>query len=126
KPVIVSTAARNGHCDSCMGSFIILNDEGWILTAHHIIEEIDNVRTMIADLAAGLVEAENKRTEIEVDEALNNYDRRKKLEALPKADANSLCDYSVWWGGDGIKLVDVTSLPNIDLTLGRLEPFNSG
>jgi hypothetical protein len=37
QPVVLSRRAANGKCSSNIGSFVIINDDGWILTAGYII-----------------------------------------------------------------------------------------
>src|SRR3989337_3754622 len=47
-------------------------------------------------------------------------DRIRKLRDNPKWITN----LSYWWGMDGVQLTDIRPLPEGDLVLGRLSPFD--
>lgn len=40
RPVVVSSRSRAGTVTSGCGSFVLVNDEGWILTAAHLIQPL--------------------------------------------------------------------------------------
>lgn len=41
-PVVISLKTVDGKCSGSIGSFIVVNDEGWIATCDHIATEIGN------------------------------------------------------------------------------------
>ncbi len=38
RPMVISSRTVDGKCDSTIGTYIVLNREGWILTAGHLLE----------------------------------------------------------------------------------------
>lgn len=79
-PVVISTRLINGKCSAGVGCAILLNDEGWILTAAHIGLEL-------AKLSEAVGKTNNRRTQakaIRDDTFLNSKQKGKKLRALGK------------------------------------------
>jgi hypothetical protein len=119
RPVFLCKQAISGACSSGIGSFVIVNDEGWIVTAGHIIEGLENLIREEAANAALMTEAQ-----IDSDPSLSKkqkYDLKKDLRNRPdhatrRAGAN--------WSFPGSQLVDVSRHDNVDLAIGRLEPFD--
>jgi len=105
-PVIVSTRLFNGDVDCGCGAFIILNNEGWVITVAHLFNSF--------------FAFQQHREEIK------QY-RRKKFKKIRRIKANSkwVTNHSIWWGRDGVRLRDIKILPEGDLAIGRLEPFDS-
>ncbi|MFA6710668.1 MAG: trypsin-like peptidase domain-containing protein [Candidatus Methanomethylophilaceae archaeon] len=112
RPVIVSTRTYDGTVTANCGAFIIINDEGWILTAGHMFDSF--------------VKYQADRNKIKEIEAVNQNHRPnpgmpdKKIEPDPKWITN----HSFWWAWDGVRLVDAYIDRKLDLAVGRLEPFN--
>ena len=120
RPVVFSTRTVSGKCKSGIGSFVILNDEGWILTAYHILAD---------NLAIVSAEAETKArlgaiAAIRADADLSAKDRAAKLKSIRQPKPDDIQNGAVWWGGNGVQLVDAGGIPAIDLALGRLVPFD--
>jgi biotin carboxylase len=40
-PVVISSRAVDGKIKGGIGTFIVLNDEGWIATCRHIAEQVE-------------------------------------------------------------------------------------
>lgn len=74
-PVVISRRAVSGKCSAGIGSMIVLNKEGWALTAGHIIQ-------MCAEIEANknqLDQLEAQIAAINADGSLSNKERRKRL-----------------------------------------------
>lgn len=98
----------------------MLNAEGWILTASHIVEKCLELSTDSArskDVAARIAA-------IRGDAKLNNKERGSQLKSLPKLAPDATAEFSAWWGIDGVQLVDIIGVGGLDLAVGRLEPFD--
>jgi Trypsin-like peptidase domain len=91
RPVVVSFRERGGRVGSGVGTYVVANDAGWIVTSAHIFE----VATRAARARAG-------------------------------TGQDQVIAHSLWWGRDGVGLVDLKVLPEVDLAVGRLEPFPAG
>lgn len=117
-PIIISHRTSNGKCASGIGTFVIINDEGWFITAFHIIAQLNNL---------GTANKEYKDTIAERQEIENNQEIRKhvkmqmlnKLRILPTAITN----FSVFLGVKELKIGDVFVLPEADIAVGKLLNF---
>ena len=38
RPVIISHSQRSGACVAGCGAFVVINEEGWMITAAHILD----------------------------------------------------------------------------------------
>ena len=43
RPVVICFRREDNSTASMVGSFILLNEEGWILTAYHIVNAMENM-----------------------------------------------------------------------------------
>jgi hypothetical protein len=119
RPVIISQLNGAGQCGASIGSYIHVNDEGWIMTAAHIVElangwgdhrtRLEAIDQEIDDLSASSKPASGKR---------------KRIEQLRSEAATMVRLYDYWWAYDGAKLVDVAMIKEADIAVGRLEPFD--
>jgi hypothetical protein len=98
RPVIVSKRLENQQVTCGMGTFMVLNDSGWVLTAAHILQDLF--------LAA---KHEKERQQYLVDVASINanaaYSTGKKRHELNKLTRNPewITNKSLWWAADGIQ-----------------------
>ena len=111
-PVVVSLRTDTGLCRSTIGTFIVVNEEGWCITAHHIIEGISEVSRahLLAQQAGAPVQ--------------NRQQRRaaRKAPAAPK-----IVNWSAWWGFPGRNLEldgNIFSVPMVDLAVFKLKNFD--
>lgn len=119
RPVFLCKQAISGDCSSGIGSFVVVNDEGWIVTAGHII---DGLQKLIFE------EAHNARypseDAIEADASLDPKQKYELKRALKKRPADTTQKAGVDWSFPGSQLMDVSRHPEVDLAIGRLEPFD--
>lgn len=120
RPVIISSRFYDGSVSSGCGAFVVVNHEGWIVTvahlwqAHHAAQahaqEIEDYRSRLA--------------EIDGDEGLTPEEKEAK-KAVQHPNPKLITNSSFWWGcWDNAHLVDVRPLPDADLIVGRIEPFD--
>lgn len=119
RPVIISTRHQDGTVGSGCAAFVVVNDEGWIITVAHLWENSLKARHDADDVK----KYEQQVQAIESDQTLDLKAKRKKIGRL-KADKKWITNNSFWWDGDGIKITDVKPLPEGDLVIGRLDPFD--
>ena len=90
-PVIISFQRKDGKTDSNIGTFIVLNEDGYILTAHHIVEGIIKMREEI--------ETYIKYKAVKEDTSLSASQKNKKLMSIPKPKGkNPVTKMSILWG----------------------------
>jgi hypothetical protein len=118
-PVICSMRFVDDRVECSIGSFIVVNDEGWVITAAHLIEPAAVYRQHQEAIAAHASQV----TEIERGPG-TPAGKAKRIRAIP-ADTRWLKNYSLWWGWDGSNVAGFRVLPEADLALGKLEPFDA-
>lgn len=119
RPVVISNRFFDGTVDCGCGAFIVVNDEGWIVTVAHLWQSYFAYKEHAKEISDY---HEQIRT-IEGDPRLGAKKKRKKIGRV-KANPKWVTNHSFWWGGDGVQLNDVRPFPEGDLVVGRLEPFD--
>lgn len=121
RAVIVSYVDAAGECHSAMGTYVVVNDQGWILTAFHLIEFHQK---MIA-AKHQWEQYEQQRQAIEQDTALNDRQRRKKLHFLGPPNKEWVKDFSFWWQHNTWRVDTAHFIKGADLALCHLEGFDA-
>ena len=118
-PVIVSKRLASGQVECGCAAFIILNADGWILTAAHVINDLivkqahDRERAQYeADVAA-----------VEADARLGAKQRKRRIAKLPR-NPQWITNISYWWGADGVRADKFAGDSVADLALSKIEPFD--
>jgi Trypsin-like peptidase domain len=120
RPIVISCKTVAGTCAAGIGAYVVVNRDGWIVTADHIIAQME----AFTDSCNRVEQHMAKRKSIEDDDKLDVKTKRKQLSKLGFPGNDDIARCSPWWGADGLSLVDVARLPVIDLAVGRLEPFD--
>lgn len=118
-PVIISTRNYAGKVECGLAAYIILNDEGWILTNAHVFLSYFNHRQHIEQIKKHKVQ----EMEIQQNTRLDQKQKKKRLANL-KTYPGWITNHSFWWGMDGVKIKDIVLLQEGDLIAGKLEPFD--
>ena len=79
RPVVISKRDKSGRCSAAIGAFVVINTDGWAVTAWHIIEALEK----IAKAAQSHQDAEAKRAAINADPNLDKKRRREELRPFP-------------------------------------------
>jgi hypothetical protein len=126
-PVVISRRTVAGACSAAIGTFIIINKDGWIVTAGHILAQWHKLLTAVETV--GKTQAD--RAAIENDASLSKKEKAVKLSPLVIGkDDSDRC--SAWWGADKVQLRDFSYVPiavpdlgeAVDIGVARLEPFD--
>ncbi len=117
-PVVISSQTVGGKVGSGCGSFIVVNDEGWVVTAAHTFAPY---RVKIEHDKAH-EEYRARRRAIEENTAFNAAKKRKLISRL---DFNNewISRVSFWWGHDALRSSDVQMNLLADIAITRLENF---
>ena len=110
RPVIISTRSIDGSTTSGCAAFVVINRDGWFMTAGHVFDSF--------------VKLKEDKTKIDELESLNqapHSSMRKEIKKDPKWITNQ----SFWWGWDGIRVGEVYVNREIDIAVGRFEGFKS-
>ncbi len=102
KPLISSHAYADGTVDSGIGTYIMINRDGWAITAAHCINGIAKLK---AD--------KEKKDEIDRHNAEHPDDRKEY-------DPKMLLAHSMWFGDDRIRFETIHVTPEFDLAIMKL------
>jgi hypothetical protein len=119
KPVIISVRLYDGTVECNGGAFVIINDEGWIVTAAHLLQSFVVIQQHQKELSAFKARLEA----VEKDSALTEKQKRKKLRQL-QANPRWITNHSFWWGKDGVRIDSLKVFPEADIAIGQLKPFD--
>lgn len=119
QPVLISTLRFDGTVECNIGSFVIVNPEGWIVTAAHVF---DIMQAHQRD-ATGINQYNQEVSEIENNKFLSPQDKKKKIAKI-KVNPKWIRTYSYWWGADFHSISDIQLLPENDLAIGKLTNYN--
>lgn len=119
-PVIISTRHFDGTVQCGCGAFVVINNEGWILTVEHMMHSFFAFKQHAKEIN----EYKMLIKSIEQDSSLNSKQKRKKMNKL-KPNPKWIINHSFWWGLDGLRLDgNIIGFPDGDLILGKLSPYN--
>ncbi len=118
-PVVISQRLHTGEVECGVGAAIVLNEEGWVATAFHMLDP--------------LLLHEQHRSEIATYEAKvekilagpgNRQGQQKSIRALA-AGQRLIANVSYWFGIDGWSVPQWQFLAGADLAIGRIDGFDA-
>lgn len=119
RPVVVSTRYFNGDVGASVASFIVLNREGWILTAAHVLQTLRQAHEHEPALAA----YQRRVQEIQQNAQVPSRQRDQRIKQI-KNDPKWITNFSYLWGWFNAGIENFQLLEVADLAIGRLEPFD--
>jgi hypothetical protein len=127
-PIVTSRKTVGGICSSSVGTFVVINKEGWIVTAGHILSKWAQLAQGVEAIRA--IQAE--RDAIKADPSLTNKERGKRLSAGIQIGKDDSDQCSMWLTWPNVQLTNMLFFPAttpgwgeiIDLGVGKLEPFD--
>lgn len=118
-PVIIARRHFDGTTKCGCAAFVVLNEQGWIATAAHLLAADDALQRSSREIS----DYHGKILGIRQDSQLTSQKKRLKTSRL-KTNPKWVTNVTFWWGRDGFRLREVRLLPEADLAVGRLEPFD--
>ena len=104
-PIVTASVNEEGGVAWGIGAGMIVNEEGWFITAGHILKGIDDLEKQVLKYRSGNIRKEN----------------RKKSR---KKDRPKVTDYAVLFGQfQNTSMAEMKFEGNLDLGFGRLEGF---
>jgi len=118
-PVVVSTRYFDKTVNCINGAFVVLNNEGWIMTVAHIVQ----AHIQYNHDKKALDAYKNQLASITNDPSLSDKLKRRQKNQLHK-NQKWITNFSFWWGKDGVSLERLIVNPFADLAVGKLSPFD--
>ena len=120
-PITVSQRNVKGDCIADIAGIVIVNEEGWFVTAFHIISQLQALDQSFHEFRR-LTE---ERQKLEADPNIKKHDKLRQLNGPLKISDSLVTNYSIWAGRDDVHInKDIFGIPAIDLALGRLDGFD--
>lgn len=120
RPVTLAWRTADGSVSASLATFIVVNKDGWIITAAHILET-GNLR---AQHATKIEEYERRRAEIAADASLSKSQRQKQNSRLVR-DPSWITHNSLWWCQDGVTIGELYVDAAADMAIARLDKFDA-
>jgi hypothetical protein len=120
RPVILSRKPIAGDCSAGIGAYVVVNKEGWIVTAAHILEQIFQMDKEVVELRA----IKTQRNIIDADGSISGGEKKRRIAQLKKFPQKWTENYSCHWGWLGVQLTQINMIPGVDIGIGKLEPFD--
>lgn len=118
-PLVICTRYFDKSVDASIGSFVILNQEGWCITAAHLFQ----VHFSHLNHSKQIANLEKEISLIEKNSKLNPKQKRKRIKCIQR-NPKWITNYYYLLASSGVELKDVKILAENDIAIGRLEPFN--
>jgi S1-C subfamily serine protease len=119
RPVVTAVLYPDGSLGSMLGAFVIVNADGWILTANHILDGY----TKLADAKQRYAEYEQQRADIQQNPGLLSEQKKTRLRKLGPPPKDAIRDFAFWWGDDQWQFSEAHAVDQADLALCKLENF---
>lgn len=117
RPVIVSMRHENGKVSCGLASFIVVNKDGWIVTAAHVLN------AMHASQAHALQKAQYQAS-VGQAQTLPVKQKNRALEKL-RPNPEWIINQSLWWSQDPASATEFIIDPLADLAITKLQNFDA-
>lgn len=117
-PVVVSMRFHTGEVECSVGAAIVVNRDGWLVTAAHMLQPLDLHRGHQAGIAAYDQQVDEIRSG-----AGTSSEKQERIGTLAGNDC-WLRNVSMWFGQDEWSIPTFHVLRGADLALGRIERFD--
>ena len=104
RPMIVSVRLANGSVETQVGTYFIVNKDGWALSAGHLFDSFVKFQS------------DQKKMKEAAD---MNQAKPGSVEADPKWITN----HSFWWGWDNVRIAEAYVNTDVDIALCKLDGF---
>jgi S1-C subfamily serine protease len=118
-PIIISSKNYKGECNSGIGTIIIINEEGWFITAYHVIAQIQQLSQSNKEYKELL----SKKEEIEKNVSLKSHVKNQQIKNL-KIPSTAITNFSTFLISSDYKIGEIYTLPEVDLAVCRIINFN--
>lgn len=118
-PVIILSRHFDKTIQGGLGTFVIINEDGWFVTAAHIF----NIQFEHDVHQKELDKYNSELSSIDNDTSLNVKAKAKRKSKIT-FNNKWILNHSFWWGMDGLECEQFYILKENDLAIGKLKGFN--
>ncbi len=121
-PVILCRKTVAGQTSGNLGAFVVINDEGWVVTAGHVVQQLS---AMLDDVKF-VRDYFRQLSAIKVDASIDERERKKRINKLPKPSNGQTDQFAQVWSafpGRPNLTSGIAYMP-VDVAVGRLIPFD--
>lgn len=119
-PVVMSRLQWDGKVSSSIGTFVVVNADGWALTACHILEQIQQMHNEWETTDA------YEKAEAAARAIADPKSRNAALQKLKKPGSKTTRRYNVWWGNAASKAGVMAGIVDIDLGAVKFDDLVPG
>ena len=112
-PVLLSFRYFDKSVESGLGSFVIINEEGWIMTAAHILDPLFQFQQHAIEI---------EKYKASMKSSSSTGSNISYFAPNPKW----LTNFSHWWGADHHRINNFMILKENDFAIGKIENYNPG
>ena len=120
RPVIISTRFENGKVNSGLATFVVVNKEGWIVTAAHVLTAMKASQDHVRQKAQYEAEVAKIRND-------PNLSVKQKNRSLEKSKPNPqwIINQSLWWSQDPARAAQFFVDPLADIAIAQLQNLDT-
>lgn len=114
-PIVISTRTFDNKINCSVGAYVIINNEGWVLTVAHIL-------SLFLKASNDIKEYEIYKREInkiKTNKKLNHDQIRKRISKI-KPHKDWIVNHSFWWGKDNYRIDDFIFCNDADIAIGKI------
>lgn len=119
RPVALSSRLANGTVRCGLATFVVVNKDGWIVTAAHILNDLALLQTHLAEKQ----EYERRRAAIAANATLSAKERKKQNSRLV-FNPEWITNQSFWWCADRAVAQDFQVDQQTDVAIAKLRSFD--
>jgi hypothetical protein len=119
RPIVISIQRCDNTCESSIGAFVVVNEDGWAVTAGHIVEMVKT----FDDQALEVNQLEEAIAALEARTDLVVKEKKKLRSKLARPNANAVRRHSELWGWSSVEVEGFHMLKGVDLAVFQLKGF---
>lgn len=109
----------DGSVEAAVGTLVVVNPEGWFVTAAHLLEPNISFQRDMSSVA------DHKDKAATIQKMAVSAGKKQALVKQLRPNPKWLIQISYWWGRDGVTTAQVEINPLADLAVGQLQPFDA-
>lgn len=117
-PVVISMRHFDNTVICNIGAFVLLNNDGWIITVAHILNSLFAFNEHKNEIK----EYEKNKDQITNNENLSGKQKRKKIAKL-SMNPKWITNHSFWWGDDRFLINEFKIFQEGDIAIGRIKNY---